>query len=164
MLYHSSLLCPLNDFFHWNINYEYVCLSMKTYVQVLKQAREAIRFPGTRITGGYEMPDMGTGNWTRVLYKTSPLNYWAISPTLFLLTNLPLFSLIIYIQVSAVHNREPTHLLRGNDNQEKQKLQITSTECQRNAKENEPGEDAWRDCCFRVSLLSWSFMFVSTQH
>lgn len=50
----------------------YVCLcelTCATWVQ--EQRPEDIGSPGTRVTSGSELPDVGAGNWTRNLCKNS---------------------------------------------------------------------------------------------
>lgn len=42
-----------------------VCVSVGLYMQecrYLFRPEEGIRFPGARVTGGYELPNMGLGN------------------------------------------------------------------------------------------------------
>lgn len=54
-----------------------LCVALCTWVQVLADPRD-IRSPRTGITGGSEPPDVDTGNWTHILYRSSTCS-WLLS-------------------------------------------------------------------------------------
>lgn len=53
--------------------YKYVCVclcvGMYMIVQVPVEFRRSVRSPGTGVTGGYELPNMGSGKWTWILCR-----------------------------------------------------------------------------------------------
>jgi hypothetical protein len=80
----------------------YVCASVCTCIQVSLESR-SVRCPGTGHIGGYGQPDVGAGNQTQVLWKSSkpltselplqPIYFWfgLVFPDSFIFNSRPYF-------------------------------------------------------------------------